>query len=176
MGQRRLIIMRHATALGAAGGSDHARPLSERGIAEAQGVGLALLRLDLVPDRVLSSTARRCRETWDALRRRFEEASGPEAALDQRIAVAFEDRLYNAAPDTLLDHIAQTEDAKTLLLLAHNPGVSMLAYELARGDEAAAAALRPGFAPASIACFECDSEWSIVSQRNTELIRFERPA
>ena len=164
MTKSRLIVMRHATADG--GGPDHARRLTHAGIEEARWAGLRLNELDFEPDRACCSSATRCRETWQAVC----------LGLRSSPRVEFDASLYNASAQTLIDTLAGIVEGETLLLLAHNPGVSVLTLELARPDAANTAGLRAGFAPASMALFEIDADGSLPSKRKTELVRFERPA
>ncbi len=157
-------MMRHATAGG--GGPDHARRLTHSGIQEARRAGLRLGELEFEPDRACCSSATRCRETWEAI----------SLGLRSSARVEFDASLYNASAQTLIDRLAEIVEGETLLLLAHNPGVSVLTLELARDDAANSAGLRAGFAPASMALFEIDGSWSMPSKRKAELVRFERPA
>ncbi len=163
MRARQLIIMRHATA-DPDGGRDHERRLTPQGLDEAHRVGIALAENGPTPQQVLCSSAIRCRETWDAV----------SAAFDARAAVDIEGKLYNASAGNLLHALAGVVDSEVVLLLAHNPGVSMLALELARGDETGLAQLRSGFAPASLALFEVENTWSALSSASARLLRFER--
>jgi phosphohistidine phosphatase len=95
MSRRHLILIRHATA--AAGtGRDFDRPLTRRGFDEAKRVGERLRVDGPVPDRVLCSSARRCRETWQSI------ATGLAAETLSAIDLVFDDRLYNASTNTLL--------------------------------------------------------------------------
>ncbi len=124
-----------------------------------------------IPDRVLCSTAIRCRETWQALLPSF----------GQGIAVDFEDRLYGADDRILLEVVAEIDEARTLLVLAHDPGISLLARELMRAGDRPAAGLpvpdpaRVGLTPGSAASFEVEGAWSTVSRRSVRLMRFESP-
>ena len=124
------------------------RSLSRRGLDEAQRVGERLRAAGPLPDRVLASSARRCRETWHAV------SSGLTAEQRSRIAVEFEDRLYNASTGTLLEILHDETAAEVLLVLAHNPGISRLALELGRANEGDESVLRDGFGPATLAVFE----------------------
>jgi phosphohistidine phosphatase len=157
--------MRHATASFEAT-SDALRPLSERGREEAIEVGDRLRRLDWTPDRVACSVARRCRETWE----------GVSKAFDEGIPIEFEKALYQAGPRELLEVIAGHEAAQTLLVLAHNPGISVLAFELGGGNDSERPRLRKGFAPATFACFGVEGPWSQISRRSVRLLHLERPA
>jgi phosphohistidine phosphatase len=166
---RRLILMRHANAGpsgGASGDGDRARPLTRRGLLEAQHVGERLQERGLVPDRVLCSVARRCRETWQEVSRAF----------DDEIAVDFAERLYDASERVLLEAIAEVDLADTLLVLAHNPGISLLARELGGDSGAAIEDLRRGFTPATTACFEVAGPWSALSRRTARLLHLEGPS
>jgi phosphohistidine phosphatase len=162
---RRLIIMRHATAAGSGKGTDHDRRLTTRGREEAIHIGSRLRALDAVPDRALSSTAVRCRETFEALC----------AGMDATPIFDFEATLYNAGPGALLDGVSADTDPGTLLLLAHNPGVSMFAFDLGRGSAEDEDRLRAGFAPATFALFEWDAESSLRARRAARLLHVERP-
>ena len=163
MEPRQLIIMRHATAR-PGGGRDHDRPLTPAGQDEARQVGLSIRSQGPIPERVLCSSAVRCRETWQVL----------SAELGTSPAIDFETDLYNASPKSLLHCLAGVVDEQSVLLLAHNPGVSVLALELTRGDEEGVTRLRAGFAPAAIACFEIEGPWSMLSSASARLTRFER--
>lgn len=158
-----MIVMRHATA-SSGGGRDHDRTLTSRGHDEARRVGLSIRSRGPIPERVLCSSALRCRETWQAL----------SASIDSIATVDFEDALYNASPESILHCLAGVVDEQSVLILAHNPGVSMFALELARGDEKSVTRLRAGFAPAAIACFEIEGPWSLLSSSSARLTRFER--
>lgn len=162
---RSLILMRHAkqSALAA---RDHDRPLTDTGRDDARRVGVRLAGIGPIPELVLSSTALRCRETCQAL----------STGLGEALEVDFEPRLYNASSRGLLNAITGVDDAiERLLLLAHNPGISMLGLELGEMSEADHAALRAGFTPATIACFEIEGTWSTVSAQTARLLRFEPP-
>jgi phosphohistidine phosphatase len=168
MRQRRLILMRHATAAGGTG-RDVDRPLTPSGRDEARFVGECLRLEGPIPDRVLCSTALRCRETWRAL------AAGLEAGAPSAIEVAFEAELYNATAAGLLHAVRCQTDPANVLVLAHNPGISVFALELVRRDPESAALLRGGFSPATIAVFEVDGPWPELSPESVRLLRFDRP-
>ena len=112
--QRRLIVMRHAKSDWSSGASsDHARPLNARGRHDAPRVARRLAALGWVPDRTLSSTAERTRETWALM--------APE--LGRFVDVAFLDALYLAGTDALRAALDEVPDElETVLALGHNPG------------------------------------------------------
>ena len=149
--------MRHATA-DPGDGRDRARELTDGGKDEAHRVGRWLASEGRGPDRILCSSALRCRQTSQALC----------AGLGRNVATEFEDRLYNAPAETLFDSLTDLE-GENVLLIAHNPGISHLALGLA-GESAGTTPLRSGFAPATIACFEINSSWSMLSRGAARLL------
>jgi phosphohistidine phosphatase len=162
--------MRHATS-DPGQGHDRDRELTASGKHEAHRVGSWLAHERTVPTLILCSTALRCRQTHEALL----------AGLGCEIQVAFEDRLYNAAAETLYESLTEVSYAgidesivgrnEAILLIAHNPGISHLALDLAAGGEEATA-LRVGFSPATIAHFELSTNWSSLARESARLTRF----
>ena len=144
----RLILFRHGKAESrAATGEDFDRALTERGRNDSRRMGERLAAAGLAPDVALVSSAVRTLETWEQAAPAF-----PKAKLDPR------KELYNAAPDVLLE-AARDSGAASVALIAHNPGLEVLAAELmgmADGDAGLATAARKGFPPASAAVFRID--------------------
>src|SRR3984885_4023586 len=95
---RQLILLRHAKSAWPDDVPDHERPLAPRGRRDAPAAGDWLHRSGYVPDRVLCSTARRARETWQLA----------EEKLGARPQTVFEDRVYGASSAELLDLARQT--------------------------------------------------------------------
>src|SRR3979490_3560437 len=124
---RRILLLRHAkSAWSDPGASDYERPLNRRGQDAARRIGPYLDRHRLVPEYVLCSTATRARETWDLVAAEIPAAPPPY----------YDERLYNAAPGSILDVLRQASPAiKSLLLVGHNPGLQELSTLLiASGD------------------------------------------
>ena len=146
----RLILMRHAkTERAAASGLDRDRALTERGREDALLMGRTLFEKGLRPDLALISTATRTRQTWDLLQEAFGD-----------VEVRLESALYNASSDTLRRHVeAAEEEAGCLLVLAHNPGVHMLAHQDLLESAASPSVMdrmAAGFPTAAAAVFEVD--------------------
>ena len=119
-----LILLRHAEAVSAgADDADRDRTLSERGENEARAAGRWLAEHGLSPDRVLCSPALRTRQT--AL------LALAAATLDGPPQLAEE--IYEATPGELLALLDQHDDASTVLLVGHNPGVERLVALLVEG-------------------------------------------
>lgn len=147
---QRLILMRHAEAeRPVAGGSDRERPLSAQGRADAARMGQALAVRGLRPDLALVSPSTRTHQTWDLLHDAFGD-----------VDVRLEDRLYNAEADTLRHAVEAAEDeAGCLIVLAHNPGVHVLAMEYlteAAASPAVSDRLGGGFPTGAAAVFGID--------------------
>jgi len=125
---RRLMLLRHAkTERPEPGERDRDRKLTKRGRADAPTIGTYMARHGLVPDLALASPARRAQETWTLLAANF--AKPPKVTEDERI--------YNASVDELIAVIRQAGNARSLLVVGHNPGLHDLAVHLiASGDVA----------------------------------------
>lgn len=146
----RLILMRHATTeRAAASGLDRDRALTEQGRRDAILMGRTLFEKGLRPDLALVSTATRTRQTWELVQEAFGD-----------VEVRLEPALYNASDDVLRRHVeAVEEEAGCLLVLAHNPGVHMLAHQYLIESAASPSVLdrmAAGFPTAAAAIFEVD--------------------
>jgi len=125
----RLYLVRHAHAGWAPPGSrDFDRPLDALGLAEARSVALQAYTAGLVPGRIVSSPARRCAETTAA----FLEIFGD-------LPASFDDRFYSDGMDAYLDSIRSHADARSLMLVGHNPMIETLSSVLAEQNEVSAA-------------------------------------
>jgi phosphohistidine phosphatase len=149
---KRLILLRHAKAeRSAPSGRDFDRPLSPRGLDDAARAGRRLAAAGLIPDLVLVSASVRTVQTWAQA-----SAALPDAKVQTR------QDLYNAAPDHLLAVAKAEHDAQTVMVIAHNPGIGALAYELAAAATLAEAGvihdLAQGFPTAAAAAFELDDD------------------
>jgi phosphohistidine phosphatase len=166
---RRLILLRHSTAVRAEPGeSDQDRVLTAEGRADAAMVGAYLANHSFRPDRVLVSPAARTRDTWRQVAAAL--LVTPDAGFDQRI--------YNATPQTLFNVLAEGPDgARAVLMLGHNPGLHELAVLLvANGDIDLRERLRENFPTSGIAVidFALDS-WSKLHPHSGRLERFVSP-
>lgn len=146
----RLILMRHAQAQPSAPtGGDEARPLAPVGRSEAALIGRALAERGLKPDLALVSSAVRTRETWEQMHDSFGD-----------VEIRYEPALYNAPSDVIRRFVENSEEeAGCLLVLAHNPGVHVLAVEYLTESAASPAVLdrmAGGFPPGAAALFTVD--------------------
>jgi phosphohistidine phosphatase len=123
--------------------------LTARGHADAAAAGAWLLARGLHPARVLCSPSRRTRETWHSVR----VALGDTA---NSAEVVMEPALYDAGAATALDLIRATApDVDVLVVIGHNPTVSMISAMLDPGTEA-----DDGLRTAGLALHTIDGDWT----------------
>ena len=147
---QRLILMRHAEAERAAGsGRDRDRVLSSRGRIDAAAMGRALAARGMRPDLAVVSPAARTLQTWDLLHDAFGD-----------VQVRADEPLYNGGSDILRRFVEAAEDeAGCLMVVAHNPGVHLLAVEYLTESAASPSTLERmtgGFPPGAAAIFSVD--------------------
>ncbi len=166
-GAQRLYVLRHAKSAWPDGVADAERPLAGRGRRDAPAAGRWLWAAARPPELVICSPAQRTRETW--------ELAHGELAADPR--VVHDDRVYAAELPELLDVLRETpERARTVLLVAHQPGVQELTLALAgaaRGD--ALDRVREKFPTSAIAVLEMDTPWSALADGCGVLTEFVVP-
>jgi phosphohistidine phosphatase len=175
---RRLVLVRHAKSAWPEGVPDHDRPLGARGRRDAPAAGRWLRQADCVPDRVLCSTARRARETWELA----------ERELGARAPVTFERGIYEASAAGLLDLIRRLPPgAETVAVVGHDPAIPDLALALTAsgvhpgnttGGSTLVAALdriREKFPTAAVAVLEVRGPWSGLSAGHSALLDFVTP-
>ncbi|WP_353826449.1 SixA phosphatase family protein [Agromyces sp. SYSU T0242] len=123
-----LVLVRHAkSAWGDPTLIDHDRPLNDRGRRDAPEMARRLRERGVVPDAIRSSTALRARTTAEAM------SAELDLAPDR---LRLDERLYGAGPDTILEVASELpDDVGTAMLVAHDPGMSELAFRLSREFE-----------------------------------------
>ena len=122
--QRTLVLIRHAKSSWANPlQSDFDRTLNERGMADAPEMGQRLKKLGLIPDLIISSSAKRTRQTA----KRIAKEVGYN--VDN---IKWEEKLYHCIPSVFEDVIYGANDtAKTIFIVAHNPGITGFVNQLA---------------------------------------------
>jgi phosphohistidine phosphatase len=114
-----LLVLRHGKSSWAEPDlDDHDRPLKKRGRRGARSIGRQLQQAGLLPDLVLSSTARRARATA----RRCLAASGAEARLEITRA------LYGSGARRHLEELGRRarDDDRVVMVVGHNPDLEDL--------------------------------------------------
>lgn len=147
---------------------DHDRPLAPRGRKAAPMMARWMAENEVTPDLVLVSTAKRTRETWSLMKPALRPA--PE--------VGFEDGLYLASADELLDRVRRLdEERREVMLVGHNPGLHELAVQLAAGHGIEYGRLAEKFPTAALCTIDFGRKpWRRLEAKSGRLVRFVRPA
>lgn len=165
---RRLVLVRHAQAAQSSQ-SDDRRELTDAGRATAAAQGRWLADSGIQPDHALVSAAVRAEQTWQ------EMAAAAGWDLDAESSPG----LYSAEPDTALDLVSEApEEARTVVVVGHNPTMASLAQMLddGTGDPAAQQQLLTGGFPAgALAVFEYDGSWSDLQLGSARLVAVHLP-
>ncbi len=121
--KRTLVMIRHAKSSWANPlQSDFDRALNERGQQDAPEMGKRLKTAGLVPDLIISSPAKRTRQTTKLIAK--------ETGYDFD-KVQWEEKLYHCIPavfEEVIDTIGA--DVKTVFIVAHNPGITEFVNQL----------------------------------------------
>lgn len=153
----RLALVRHAKSDWADPMlDDHDRPLNERGRHDAPVMAARLAESGFRPEVILSSTALRAQSTAQA----FAAAWG--------LRVQWQDRLYGAPAPLLLTAAAETKES-AVLIVAHDPGMSVLADQLSHGEIA-------HMPTAAVATFTWDvDDWDVATALDPVDWTFDTP-
>jgi phosphohistidine phosphatase len=116
-----LLILRHAKAEPGEGIPDDQRELAPQGRKAAKKMGELARKEGLLPERILSSTSVRTRQTVEL----FVEASDCDAPVE------YLPTLYLAQPQAYLEALAKhAAGATRVMVVGHNPGAEDLVREL----------------------------------------------
>lgn len=117
-----LIIMRHAkSSWKQANLADHDRPLKKRGKRDAPRMGSLLFDEDLIPDLIITSSAKRALATTEAV----------AEACDYTRDILVTRDLYHADPETFIEELQGVNDqASVVMVVGHNPGLEDLLEEI----------------------------------------------
>jgi phosphohistidine phosphatase len=163
----RLILLRHGKAVAQGAAPDFERSLEPRGIEESRDVGRYLADEGLLPDLALVSPAFRTRETWQAV-------SLSLGSVDLK----FDPELYLSSSDQVLNSLREhAGDARTVIVVGHNPSLHDLAVELVDyGDRYAFSRMREYFPTAAFALLDlADGMWRDLKRHSMRLDRFRVP-
>jgi phosphohistidine phosphatase len=123
---RQLWVLRHAEAEPHGTRSDSERRLTARGEAQARAAGIALARLGVGFEAVLSSPKVRARETAELAAAQWEGEGGDLVRIHDPLASGFDGR---QALDAI---VGQSADAR-VLLVGHEPDLSGVVADLTGG-------------------------------------------
>ena len=160
---RELLLLRHGHAV--PHGSvvpDFDRPLDERGRTDTAWMARWAVDAGVVPDLVVSSPARRARETAEG----FCRDAGLSIA-----AIRWRESIYDAHLSGLLRVLAEASaEFRRVMLVGHNPGFEQLAGLLAHGDP-----YRVRLATAAAARLRMPEDWGGLSPDDAAMIEVVRP-
>ena len=104
------------------GVDDYNRPLDSRGLRDAPMMAKKMREMNLVPDLIITSGAKRARSTADFFRKEFD--LGPEKFI-------VNDKLYEATPEDVYSVIsAAPETARFIYIFGHNPTLTWVANSI----------------------------------------------
>lgn len=160
---RRLILLRHGkSGWDDARLDDFDRPLAPRGLRDVPEMGRRLARRGQAPDLIISSAALRAISTARAVAR--------ELGYREDRIVSDAD-LYHASPEKILSFVRRAPDeASTLMMVGHNPGMTELANRLAE--------IRLDNMPtAGMLCVEFDApeSWANIDPGHARFAWFDYP-
>lgn len=164
---RELLALRHAKSSWDSGAeTDYDRPLAGRGKRDIPRVAAWIGSRGLVPDRIVSSGARRARQT---ARRIADELGIPRAE------VILDDRAYECGPGDLLQVLAACPSHCTRpLLVGHNPGLELLVEHLAGAPIPTPAGCK-AFPTGALALLRLPADWDDLPRGAGELVSLVRP-
>ena len=113
-----LLILRHAkSSWNNPDLSDYDRPLNRRGKRDAPRMGKFLRQQSLIPDLIISSTAKRAKKTAKLFAK----------AIGYKKKVSLETAFYHARPETYITILQDTnDDYQRVMVIGHNPGLEAL--------------------------------------------------
>ncbi|GAB3518808.1 SixA phosphatase family protein [Arthrobacter monumenti] len=166
---KKLILLRHSKASMPGHVTDHERPLSDQGHADAPEAGKWLVEHNAVPDFILCSSALRARQTCTWICQELREKA-PTAKLEDGLYDASETRIL-----TLINHVPET--VQSLLVITHLPAVQALALRLAADDseEEAYTDVALSYPTGGISVLEHDLKWAELDDRDCRLTAFAAP-
>jgi len=121
--KRTLVMIRHAKSSWANPlQSDFERPLNDRGQKDAPMMGDRLNKCNLKPDLIISSTAKRAKQTAKKVAAAFGYDEGK---------IKWYDRLYHCIPSVFEEVLYEVDDSvQTVFVVAHNPGITDFVNQL----------------------------------------------
>jgi phosphohistidine phosphatase len=161
-GLKRLILLRHAkSSWDSPKLEDHERPLSKRGARDAPAMGKRLNERGEIPALIITSDAERALGTARIVAR--ELGLRGDALLVER-------GLYLAGPARILDIVSrQDERLASLMIVAHNPGLTELANRLLPKLKLA------NLPTAGLLAIDFEGDWADVARAEARLAYYDYP-
>ncbi|WP_349364858.1 MAG: histidine phosphatase family protein [Roseitalea porphyridii] len=163
----RLFLLRHAKAEWAEPGQrDFDRALAASGIEDAKALAANMVAHDLIPGKVICSSAVRARQTLEAINTVYDLAG----------IASYDQNLYATDAPGYLEVAAKSGFDDGLMLIGHNPMLEDVAMALsAEGDDALVGELQMGFRTAGLAVIELDGPMSAVETQRGRLVAYLTP-
>ncbi|ADN08708.1 SixA phosphatase family protein [Sulfurimonas autotrophica] len=138
---------------------DFERPLNKRGKNDAPQMSKRLKQQGIYPDIILSSPAKRAKQTAKAIAK--------EISYDEKIR--YIEDIYEASPNTLENILHSLDDKyETVFLIGHNPGLNMLVEKYVDFEE--------NIPTGGVVSIKFDTkEWKNISRKYAELLWFDYP-
>lgn len=153
---------------------DHDRPLAPRGVQAVKLLGAHLQAAGIRPDLVLCSSARRARETMEAV-------AGADETLIER-------RLYDASCLEVIERLRRVpEQTASAMVIGHNPTMQMLVLRLTGANGAGyanhtrpplagdLAEVQRKFPTGALATLKLECEWDELGPGRATLATYVRP-
>ncbi len=117
---KKLLLLRHGNAsFPDSGMADYDRPLTNRGKKEINNITYKLLGNKLIPDIIISSTAKRALSSANIVRNIIQISNNYTSLLRET------EKLYSASISEYMDILkSQKESISIILIVAHNPTIS----------------------------------------------------
>ena len=174
-GSKQLYVLRHAkSSWDDPMLDDHDRPLAPRGLKAMKLIGEHIRRAGIRPDQVLCSSARRTRETLQAI-----EVDGE---------MLIERELYDATCGSAIERLRRVPpETRSVMLIGHNPTAQMLVLRLtgANGAEYSNGTKKPvdgdlavvqrKFPTGALATLSFACEWAELGPGCAALLGYVRP-
>lgn len=140
--------------------SDFNRPLNKRGKRDAPYMGEQLNEIEIKPDLIISSPAKRAKKTAINI---ADKINYPKKR------IVFNDEIYEASEKTLLDLIKKLDNKlDSVMIFAHNPGLTQLNNFISKK-------YIDNIPTCGVVALECDREWSEVGKNSCKYLFFEYP-
>ncbi len=164
---RELLVFRHGKSdWSTDAATDFERPLAERGRRATKRMGRWMVEQKLLPDHIVSSPARRARQTAE----RFCRSAGLDAS-----RITWNPTVYEADLTTLLDVLAACPgEHRRIMLVGHNPGLEEMVRYLA-GDQGPGLDVDNPMPTAALAQLAMPARWDELGRGCARLLRLQHP-
>ena len=158
---KQIYVLRHAkSSWDNSNLTDFERPLSKRGIRDANKLSIFLKNMDLMIDIVLCSTAVRAKDTFDLT------ASGFNFEIDK---ANYTDKLYFGDVSSIIMRLKEIDNSlKNILIVGHNPTLHYLVESLTNKKI-------DRFKTCNLAIITHDDNWNSLGSKKSSLKSLIKP-